>query len=87
MNDTELRARIDSLRVPINKPFDHHVMRPERGRAEVVLPGGLEIVVLGPALDRLKALHEFSTHEAEQRGGTLDRLLGHDAWTTRQLDC
>ena len=43
-------------------------MRPERGRAEVVLPGGLEIVVLGPDLDRLKALHKFSPSKPATRG-------------------
>ena len=39
-----------------------------------MLPGGLEIVVLGPDLDRLRALHKFSSREAEQREGTLDPL-------------
>jgi hypothetical protein len=65
---TWLRRTIDELAIPLNKPFDRHVVRPERGRAVVSLPGGLDISVLGPTPEHIAALHRMSTGELKNRG-------------------
>jgi hypothetical protein len=65
---------IAKLEIPLNHPFDHHVMRPARGRAVVTLPGGLEIVVLGPEEDHLAALYQVFVKEARKIDGTIDPL-------------
>lgn len=70
-----LRGLIDTLKIPLNQPFDRHIVRPQRGRARVTLPGGLEIVVLGPAQPRVDALHGLSAKEARQVGGTVESLI------------
>lgn len=53
----EIRHLLAERGVPLNRPFDHLVMRPEAGRALVTLPGGLEVMVLGPGRQHLEALH------------------------------
>jgi beta-lactamase superfamily II metal-dependent hydrolase len=70
-----IRALIDDLGIPLNQPFDHHVMRPEKGRAVVTMPGGLEIVVLGPTSARIASLYQASRNEAMKAGTTLESLL------------
>ena len=67
-----LRALIDQLGVPLNEPFDRLVMRPDRGRAVVVLPGELELVVLGPGHERVHELYELSRKEAERQGAAIE---------------
>ena len=72
---TRLRRSIDQLAIPLNKPFDRHVVRPERGRAVITLPGGLALTVLGPTPQHIAALHKMSRREVEQRDGTLEPLV------------
>jgi hypothetical protein len=72
---SHIRELISDLRIPLNEPFDRHVMRPEHGRVVVTIPGGLEIIVLGPGEERLAALYQLSAREAEQIGGTIEPLL------------
>jgi hypothetical protein len=67
-----LRLLIDQLGVPLNQPFDHLVMRPDRGRAVVAVDGGLEIVVLGPVRDRVRQLYDWSRSQAERVGGSIE---------------
>jgi hypothetical protein len=69
---SRLRALIDELQVPLNEPFDHLLMRPERGRAAVTLAGGLEVVVVGPARGRVHDLYELSQREALRSGGAIE---------------
>jgi hypothetical protein len=69
--------RLHETGVPVNAPFDHHVMSPDRGLATCPLPGGLEIMVLGPRLPQLAALHRQALqnhrpHRAQQP--PVDRL-------------
>lgn len=50
----QIRGDIEKLGIPRNAPFDHLVARPDRGQLTIDdLPGGLEIVVLGPQLEHL----------------------------------
>jgi hypothetical protein len=58
----------------LNKPFDRHIARPDRGRAQVMLAGGLEVVVLGPPQARIDGLHNMSAREAAQVDGTIEPL-------------
>jgi beta-lactamase superfamily II metal-dependent hydrolase len=58
-----LRSLMATSGVPINEPFDHLVMRPERGQLTHALPGGLEVVVLGPTRDHLRALYEMTRRD------------------------
>lgn len=67
-----VRTLIDELRVPLNEPFDHLVMRPDEGRAAVTLPGGLEIVVLGPQREKVHDLYEYSRKEAKRKNGVIE---------------
>jgi hypothetical protein len=64
---SHIRKLIDELHIPLNKPFDRNIARPERGRAQVTLPGGLEVVVLGPEQRRLDALYKAD--------GTIEPLI------------
>lgn len=61
---SEIRRHIDNLGIPLNRPFDHMVMRPERGRVTVTVAGGMEITVLGPSLRSLEILHHEATKKA-----------------------
>ncbi len=72
---TRLRRMIDALAIPLNKPFDRHVVRPDRGRAVVTLPGGLDITVLGPTPGHIAQLHQMSNRELEGRDAVLEPLL------------
>jgi hypothetical protein len=63
----EIRGLLEKLRIPLNSPFDHLVMRPERGRLTHELPDGLEIVVLGPERTYLKKLHEYTLKSEQWR--------------------
>ena len=63
----EIRRNIDKLGIPLNQPFDHLVMRPERGCATVAIAGGLEITILGPSLRSLKVLHRDAEKKAAAR--------------------
>ena len=72
---SHIRKLIDGLRIPLNEPFDHHVMRRASGRTVVNMPGGLEITVLAPGEHRLTALHEMSAQEARKIGGEIETLL------------
>lgn len=56
---SRINRLIRQLKLQLNKPFDHHVMRPDQGRARVALSGGLVISILGPDHDHLKKLHEW----------------------------
>lgn len=71
---SRIRKLIGDLQIPINQPFDCHIMRPEHGRVVVTMPDGLEITVLGPDQDHVAALYEVSAREAKQIGGTIERL-------------
>ena len=72
---SHIRKLIDELHIPLNQPFDRLIARPERGRAQVTLPGGLEVIVLGPAQMRLDALHKLSADEARRVDGTIEPLI------------
>jgi beta-lactamase superfamily II metal-dependent hydrolase len=72
---TRLRRMIDDLQIPLNKPFDRHVVRPDRGRAIVTLPGGLDITVLGPTPGHIAQLHKMSERELKGRDAVLEPLL------------
>ncbi len=64
-----IRRLIDDLGVPLNRPFDRLVVRPEEGRLVVPLAGGLEIVVLGPTLEAVRYLYErLARRDAEKQG-------------------
>src|SRR5262249_20441838 len=52
-----IRELLQKSGIPVNAPFDHHVMSPGRGLVKCELPGGLEIMVLGPQLTQLQALY------------------------------
>jgi hypothetical protein len=67
-----LRALIDELELPLNEPFDHLVMRPDRGRAVVTLEGGLEIVVLGPERGRVHELYEMTRGDVLRFEGSIE---------------
>ncbi len=63
-----IRGDMEKLGIPRNEPFDHLVARPDLGRLTFDgLPGGLEIIVLGPKLSNLKALYESSKESDELR--------------------
>ena len=47
---SRIRRLIDDLRIPLNQPLGRYVIRPSQGRLVTTMPGGLEIVVLGPAV-------------------------------------
>jgi hypothetical protein len=72
---TRLRKMVDDLAIPLNQPFDRHVVRPDRGRAVVAIPGGLEVTVLGPTPDHIAQLHEMSRRELERRDALLEPLV------------
>lgn len=55
-----LRSLMATAGIPINKPFDHLVVRPERGQLTHTLPGDLEVVILGPARKHLRDLYEMT---------------------------
>jgi hypothetical protein len=67
-----LRALIDELELPLNEPFDHLVMRPDRGRAVVTLERGLEIVVLGPERGRVHELYEMTRGDVLRFEGSIE---------------
>jgi hypothetical protein len=75
---TGLRPRIieliESLKVPVNRHFDHMVMRPQKGRVAVTLAGGLEIVVLGPTVRELAELHRMASVKGMREGIAPARL-------------
>jgi len=56
----ELRRLIAKARIPLNAPFDHLVQRAPDRLVRHCLPGGLEIVVLGPEQKYLRALYDLS---------------------------
>jgi hypothetical protein len=60
---------IGTLSIPLNAPFDHLVQRPDEGRLTVALPGGLEIVVIGPDRARLMKLYAWSKQSDRSFGG------------------
>jgi hypothetical protein len=72
---SRIRRLIHDLGIPLNKPFDRHLVRPTRGRAVVSLYGGLEVVVLGPDQSRVHALHQMSAREASQAGGIIEPFV------------
>jgi len=72
---TRLRRLIDDLKIPLNEPFERHVIRPDRGRAVVTLPGGLDITVLGPTPGHIAQLHQMSARELKSRDAVLEPLL------------
>jgi hypothetical protein len=69
-----IRRLIDELKVPLNEPFDHLVMRPDKGPAVVTLAGGLEIIILGPERSRVARLYANARREAERHGGKIEPL-------------
>ncbi len=71
----QIRRLLEDLRVPLNAPFDHLVMRPERGRLVHKLPDGLEIVVLGPERSRLAELFADSRKNDRRHGSPRDMLV------------
>ena len=71
---TRLRRMIDDLAIPLNKPFDRHVVRPDRGRVVVTLPGGLDMTVLGPTPAHIAQLHQMSSRELKGRDAVLEPL-------------
>ncbi|MEW8375833.1 MAG: hypothetical protein AB2722_18140 [Candidatus Thiodiazotropha sp.] len=70
----QLRRLIDELQIPLNQPFDRFVLRPKEGRGSIRLPGGLEIVILGPEWGRLVDLYKLASREAESKGGEIEQL-------------
>ena len=79
------RRLIDDLRIPLNQPFGRHVVRPATGRVVATLPGGLEIVVLGPTYERLEEVYELSEREARRAEGTIEPLAPAD-YTRVKID-
>jgi len=72
----QIRGAIEKLGIPRNEPFDHLVARPDQGQLIFDdLPGGLEIVILGPQLENLKALYEQSRKSDKQRSQTQEEPL------------
>jgi hypothetical protein len=61
------REYIDQLGIPVNKPFDHLVMRRESGRITIDLGDCLLATVLGPSAEALKHLHEMWAVQAENK--------------------
>jgi len=53
------RERVDKLGLPVNKPFDHLVTRPENGRVTLDLGDCLMATVLGPDQAALANLHKM----------------------------
>ena len=82
---SHIRKLIDEPHIPLNQPFDRLIARPERGRAQVTLPGGLEVIVLGPAQMRLDALHKLSADEARRVDGTIEPLILRGSRTSPSL--
>ena len=72
---TRLRRMIDDLAIPLNKPFDRHVIRPDRGRAVVTLPGDLDVTVLGPTPEYIAKLYAMSKQEGARQDAVLEPLL------------
>jgi len=68
----QIRALMEKLGVPQNKPFDHLIARPDRGQIAHTLPDDLEIIVLGPELARLRNLYE-ATRRQEERSSDAQR--------------
>ncbi len=69
-----IRRLINELGIPLNKPFDYFVMRPDQGQVVVALPGGLEIIVLGPIQGSIDKLHAHAERDARRSRGTIERL-------------
>ena len=61
------RQHADQLGIPVNKPFDHLVMRRETGRLTIDLGGCLTATILGPDKSALDKLHRLWAREAEER--------------------
>jgi beta-lactamase superfamily II metal-dependent hydrolase len=62
-----LRGLVEYLGIPLNKPFDHLVMRPERGRITIDLGNGLKATILNPDARSLADLHRSWCKQADQR--------------------
>src|SRR5262245_1780915 len=65
-----IRALLEMAGIPLNDPFDHLVMRPERGRLVHKLSDDrddMELVILGPAQTQLRDLFEFSSSSERQQ--------------------
>lgn len=67
-----LWALVNRLGMPLNRPFDHLVMRPDQGLASVSLEGGLEIWVLGPDVERVRDLYTQVSRDAMRREHALE---------------
>jgi len=66
---------IHKLKIPLNKPFDRFVVRPDRGQMKHILPGGMEIIVVGPDQQGLAKLHKWVARDAKRRGGVIEPLI------------
>jgi beta-lactamase superfamily II metal-dependent hydrolase len=67
-----IRRLIDDLRVPLNQPFDRILVRPPKGSAVVSLAGGLDVMVLGPTLEKVKDLYRREAEEAAKQGQPIE---------------
>ncbi len=69
----QIRGTMDKIGISPNRPFDHIVIRPERGRAVHRLSddqgNDLEVVVLGPERAHLRRLFEATRVEERKRIG------------------
>jgi hypothetical protein len=76
----ELRNLAEALEIPINEPFDYFVMPSDLGPAQVTLPGGLRVTVVGPRRQRITDWYRYLTQQEGKKRGTLPSGL------VRQLD-
>jgi hypothetical protein len=72
----EIRGLLEKLKIPLNAPFDHLVMRPDRGQLTHKLAEDLEIVILGPQQTQLKQLYELTRESDQQQDNTRAPLAG-----------
>jgi hypothetical protein len=70
-----IRELLQKTGIPVNAPFDHHVMSPGRGLVRCELPGGLEIMVIGPQLAQLHALYRKALTRDERSRQSLDPVV------------
>jgi hypothetical protein len=61
-----IRRLLARTAIPVNQPFDHLLIR-EQGPVVHRLPGGLEIAVLGPERENVKALYDRTRRDEDQQ--------------------